>query len=146
MLNSYNLFLDDIRMPQDAYIYPRRNEKGVILIGANLEEISGIPRGNWEIVRSYDEFVAMIETKGLPSVVSFDHDLHPEHMKHYFAETSKTGIIDYSKFLVKTGKDCAQYFVDTVKKLGYSQKPKTFVHSANQWGKAEILKILKTLQ
>ena len=141
----YFLFLDDQRMPQDAYIYPRRNEKGLILIGASLEEVSNISRGNWEIVRSYDEFVAMIESKGIPSAVSFDHDLSEDHVNYYFSETSKTGLIDYSVFTVKTGKDCAQYFVDKLKQLGYVSKPKMFVHSANKWGAAEIKKVLNQL-
>lgn len=142
---SYFLFLDDQRMPQDAYIYPRRNEKGLILIGASLEEVSNIPRGNWEIVRSYDEFVATIESKGIPNAVSFDHDLHEDHVSYYLSETSQTGLIDYSLFTVKTGKDCAQYFVDKLKQLGHTSKPKMFVHSANKWGAVEIKKVLNQL-
>lgn len=44
----YKLFLDDERMPPD---------------------------GEWTIVRSYDEAVAIITHHGIPSYMSFDHDL-----------------------------------------------------------------------
>lgn len=57
---SYNLFLDDIRNPSDCihYMYTP--------IYTSVD---------WVIVRNYNEFVKTIEEKGLPEIVSFDHDL-----------------------------------------------------------------------
>ncbi|EDP96302.1 cyclic-phosphate processing receiver domain-containing protein [Kordia algicida OT-1] len=52
---SYNLFLDDIRVPEMVY--------------RNPEEFDFV------IVRTYEEFVAYIEVNGLPKYISFDNDL-----------------------------------------------------------------------
>jgi hypothetical protein len=41
---------------------------------AKIQDIE-IYRKKWQIVRSYDEFVAWIERHGLPDFISFDHDL-----------------------------------------------------------------------
>ena len=57
------LFLDDIRIPEDAYKYTN-----------NHDFISK----KWDIVRSYDEFVEYITNKGLPRHIAFDHDLGSE--------------------------------------------------------------------
>lgn len=142
MQKYYNLFLDDIRFPKDAYIYPRRDATNKIVAGRSLESVSGIPNGNWVVVRSYEEFVNCIEKNGIPYAVSFDHDLHPEHMDHYFDVTSKTGKIEYENFKYKTGKHCAQFLVDKLKNLNNDINIKTFVHSANPFGAQEIRKIL----
>ena len=56
----YNLFLDDIRFPEDCFEYAHQT----VYITTD-----------WIIVRSYDEFVKMIETNGVPYMVSIDHDL-----------------------------------------------------------------------
>src|SRR5690606_9463716 len=61
------LFLDDIREPLDD---------------------------TWYIVRSYNEFVSYIETKGIPYWMSLDHDLGEE----------------------KTGNDCLKYLLKYIKK------------------------------
>jgi len=142
---SYNLFLDDIRMPKDAWIYPRRDNKNLIISGKSLEAMSGVPNDNWEIVRSYEQFVSIIEMRGIPLIVSFDHDLHEEHMDHYFGVTSKTGKIHYDELKIKTGKHCAKFLVDKIRNLGNDVNIKTFVHSANRWGAAEIRKTLTSL-
>ncbi|KAB8153054.1 hypothetical protein EZY14_011790 [Kordia sp. TARA_039_SRF] len=52
---SYNLFLDDIRVPEMVY--------------RNPEEY------NFVIVRTYEKFVAYIKANGLPKYISFDNDL-----------------------------------------------------------------------
>ncbi|WP_298513269.1 cyclic-phosphate processing receiver domain-containing protein [uncultured Kordia sp.] len=52
---SYNLFLDDIRVPEMVY----RNPDDY----------------NFVIVRTYEKFVAYIEANGLPKYISFDNDL-----------------------------------------------------------------------
>ncbi|PTX62777.1 hypothetical protein C8N46_102177 [Kordia periserrulae] len=52
---SYNLFLDDIRVPEMVY--------------RNPEEYDFV------IVRTYEKFVAHIKANGLPKYISFDNDL-----------------------------------------------------------------------
>ena len=66
------LFLDDIRHPWDCI--PYMTNPGIY---AKLE---------WIIVKNYDQFIAKIEERGLPSMISFDHDLsdidyYPEWLK-----------------------------------------------------------------
>jgi len=135
MKNNLKLFLDDIRMPADAWIYSER---------IKMLEKSKTISCEWTIVRNYQDFCEFIDKFGIPSVVSFDHDLCEEHMKYYFDFTSQLGIIDYTKLKVKTGKHCAEYFVEKWKEAG---KPSTqvYVHSANRWGQVEIKNVLKEL-
>lgn len=60
---SWNLFIDDERWPKDAtwaewYDAPNRDE--------------------WLVARSWGEVVNLIDTYGMPSFISFDHDLGDE--------------------------------------------------------------------
>lgn len=135
MKNNLKLFLDDIRMPEDAWIYPER---------VKMLEKSKTQSCAWTIVRNYEDFCEFIDKFGIPEMVSFDHDLCEEHIRYYFDFTSKNGYIDYSNIRTKTGKHCAEYFVEKWTEAG---KPSTqvFVHSANRWGQVEIKKVLKEL-
>lgn len=133
--NNLKLFLDDIRKPADAFIYEER---------IKLLDKTHTHSCEWEIVRNYNDFCEFIDKFGIPEIVSFDHDLCEEHMKHYFDVTSFTGVIEYGNLKTKTGKHCAEYFVDKWKKAG---KPPVYVlvHSANRWGQVEIKNVLKEL-
>ncbi len=115
-LNSF-LFLDDCREPKDSFYY-------------TYNKIYNDP--NWNIVRSYDEFVQYITIHGLPSIISFDHDLADEHY-----ETDN--IEDYTE---KTGYECAKwlvnYCIDNNCKL-----PIYYCHSQNPVGKKNILTLLE---
>lgn len=133
--NNFKLFLDDIRMPQDAWIYSER---------VQMLQKSKTQSREWTIVRNYEDFCEFIDKSGIPEMVSFDHDLCDEHIKHYFDFASKNRYIDYSNLKTKTGKHCAEYFLDKWKIAG---KPSTqiYVHSANRWGQVEIKNVLKEL-
>jgi hypothetical protein len=128
---SYNLFLDDVRMPKDAWLYGKK-----VISLLQETEIK-----DWVIVRDYDEFTSMIRNGGIPSVVSFDHDLHFEHMRHYFDVVQKTGIVEYSKLRYKTGLACAEYLVRACHERGVPL-PKCYVHSANEVGRENIKRLL----
>lgn len=108
------LFLDDSRLPPDF---------------------------TWDVVRSYEEFIAYIELHGVPDVISFDHDLGTEHYQHYcdvvaYAEIDKKlneVKIPYEIFQEKTGYDCAKWLIEQ------GQLPKNYlVHSMNPVGKMNI--------
>lgn len=64
---TYNLFLDDVRIPHKSmdYMHP-----GVSHLYRTLE---------WVVARDYYQFVQAIEERGLPEIVSFDHDLADTH-------------------------------------------------------------------
>ena len=116
------LFLDDVRSAEMVFmntidpIYENNNE--------------------WEIVRSFNEFVSYIEEKGLPEFISFDHDLDYDHYK---LENQQD--IDYEKMEIKTGFHAAQWLInycaDNKLKL-----PNYKVHSMNLAGKRNIERIL----
>lgn len=128
---SYNLFLDDQRNPKDAFCYDEMKK---------LETLSGVPNGCWEIVRSLDEFVHAVNTKGVPSKVSFDTDLHFEHMRHFMGETQVSGIYEWQNFKHGCGIHCAAYLKS---KLTKDTNIKVYVHSANPAGRKIIKELMK---
>ncbi len=117
-----NLYLDDIRIPMDS------------------QKMLGDPRYtnlDWVIVRSYDEFVEIIQqgystTGRLPELISFDHDLADEHYDSL--------VVDYQE---KTGMECAKWLVefcmDHMLRL-----PEYLVHSSNPSGKENIIGLFKS--
>ena len=111
---KYNLFLDDDRDPEDVFQYMKHP---IYLIN-----------DDWEIVRNYDDFVKIIQEKGIPDKISFDHDL---------------GII---KSIEKTGYDCAKwliyYCLDNNKKI----PAEIFIHSMNPVGSANIKSLFDTYE
>ena len=92
---SYCLFLDDLRLCPDGFI----------------------------VARTYNDAVNLIKEKGLPSMISFDHDLGEE----------KTGY-DFAKFIVN-------YCLDF--KL---PPPLYYVHSANPVGAENIECLLSNFE
>jgi hypothetical protein len=93
----------------------------------------------WETVRSYTEFVDFIEKHGSEiDVVSFDHDLGPEHYVYGNADH-----IPYHKFHTPTGLDCARYLVKYCQEVGRNL-PRCFVHSFNRAGTSNIVNYLNT--
>lgn len=114
----FNLFLDDERFPQTA------------LRGGLVAEHKDMYRNDsdWEIVRNFDEFVKIIEEKGIPNMVSFDHDL---------ADISyHMGKMSFS-YREKTGYDAAKWLADYCYDNGF-KLPIYQVHSANPTGKKNI--------
>lgn len=118
---QYNLFLDDIRTPENAFNYTKNP------IFTDWE---------WVIVRSYAEFVAYIEENGIPSFVAFDHDLadityDPMTQREHF------------EYHETTGKDCADWLINYCidNELDF---PDYFVHSANPIGAENIDGLIKS--
>lgn len=90
--SDYRIFLDDIRTPENAWNYMKNP------IYLKLD---------WEIVRNFQEFVQIIEDRGIPQMVSYDHDLGLEEiwlpLKDYEKsyEVSSFGRIK-RKYIIKT--------------------------------------------
>lgn len=131
MSEKYRLFLDDARDPKDCLVYMhRRLGKDNLLY---MEE--------WVVVRNFDEFVKTIKERGLPEVVSFDHDLAQEH---YAGEmTAPEMWEEYQKWdgRERTGYDCAMFLHEYCywKNL---PMPRWFVHSMNSVGVERITSLL----
>lgn len=112
---GYNLFLDDERSPSQAGVYMKNN------LYFDL---------TWIIVRDYNAFVKVILEKGMPVLVSFDHDLADIHYN------PKTWTANF-KYKEKTGKDCAIWLVNHCMDTG-KEFPKWYVHSMNPVGGPSI--------
>lgn len=123
---SYFLFLDDFRSI-DMVRFPA--------------EYDFLPKIH---VKNYKEFVETIQNRGLPSVVSYDHDLKNEHYSEY-GEAIKRGYINYSKFKEKTGLDCAKFLINYCEE-NKKPLPIYFCHSMNHIGKKNILDLLKAAE
>jgi hypothetical protein len=133
MKRNVFLFLDDIRMPKDAFDYTH-NEMFL--------------KSKWVIVRDYNEFVRHIESNGMPKMISFDHDLADSH---YTPEELWT---DYEKSKAwqeqqvhkeKTGFECAKWLVDYCVDKG-EELPDFFCHSQNPVGKDNIEGLLNNFK
>jgi len=116
---KYNLFLDDFRVPSDAFW---------ITYNTMYNKLK------WEIVRDFDEFKEFVEKHGKDiSIISFDHDLADSHYIY--------GEPDYNQCEEKTGYHCAiwfcDYFLENISKY-LTDFPKTFCHSQNIIGKDNI--------
>jgi hypothetical protein len=83
------------------------------------------PNETWVRIYSYAEFVAYIEANGLPSEISFDHDLGE----------------DENKQVLPSGKDCANFLVAYC--IDHDlDLPKYDCHSANPCGWENIKGLL----
>lgn len=129
---KYNLFLDDVRKPIEAFLYGETKM---------LCEHSGINPWLWVVVRNYDDFVKTVEEKGIPDVVSFDCDLHREHMREYVKNTSYSGIYEWENFQNKCGIHCAKYLKDLLAREGKTTK--VYIHSANEVGRRIIKEMME---
>ncbi len=122
----YNLFLDDFRMPHDVGNYMNPVELRSLF---RLQE--------WVIVRDYSQFVGVVNEKGMPSMISFDHDLAEEH---YGMSGFYENLGDYYLQADRemTGYDCAKWLIE------YSvnnkiKLPIIMCHSMNPEGRKYIL-------
>jgi len=109
------------------------------------------PGYEWKIVRDYIEFTAFIinyfkENRKLPDLISFDHDLSPEHVDYYLDHQNQK-IEDYSIFKDKTGMHAAQWLIAVCEKNNISLKGiKLCVHSHNPAGSSNIQNALNAFK
>lgn len=118
----YNLFLDDLRYPVDCFEYTH--------LTVYLDE-------KWVIVRNYDEFVKAIQEKGIPEMISFDHDLADEH---YVAQDH----IEYGFMTEKTGYHCAMWLINYCIDNNLDIPKYIFIHSMNPVGGSNIASAFNT--
>jgi hypothetical protein len=128
-MKKYNLFLDDFRVPKDAFNYTHDTDF------LKLE---------WVIVRSYKEFVEEITERynfdgSFPGMIAFDHDLDDVHYEH------TSGNIPYEDMKEKTGYHCASWLVDFCMDRSL-QLPEYKVHSMNPAGKDNIQGLLSNFK
>jgi hypothetical protein len=109
--NNKGIFLDDIRVPSDlSYYIPK-------------EEITPYLLTNWIIIRNYPDFVAYISKNGIPSIISFDHDLG----------------LNIDSTEAESGYDALKYIVNLIIEQEHRVLPQVLCHSQNPVGKTNIL-------
>lgn len=120
---SYVLILDDLR-PISALKFIEKYEL--------MEKV---------LVKSYEEFINILNQKGLPEMVSIDHDLHPLHYK-IGARNNFMSLLGYEKCNIPTGLNAAKYLIKYCqeKKL---KLPVCYSHSQNPAGRQAILELIK---
>lgn len=122
----YNLFLDDERKPAGI-------------------SWTTLPSVSWTIVKSYDEFVSVISSRGLPEHVSFDNDLHESHYALYgnCILEGRTNF-PYEDCSPKTGWHCAKWMLEYCLDKGL-RLPHYTIHTLNQYAQRDI-KLLFSLK
>jgi len=73
---SYALFLDDERVPSDVFWM-------------------SLPKRDWVIVRTVEEFERTLRARGRPDMVSFDNDLKTPKEGHHAAKLLCDACIDH---------------------------------------------------
>lgn len=69
---------------------------------------------HFDVVRDFDGFTEHIEAYGIPRLISFDHDLHPEHTMFFYEGYGWCGPCENRRGfrMAPTGYDCAVWLVD----------------------------------
>ncbi len=88
------------------------------------------------LVRTYAEFAQYLDERGMPDLISFDHDLAEEHYPVGPNEAGRT--IPYADYVEKTGFDCARFIIDNNLDLRHWA-----VHSCNVQGRLNIERELR---
>jgi hypothetical protein len=127
------LFLDDFRKPIDVLQY--HEDAGHLALYEIL---------NWDLVRSYADFVRFIKINGVPDIISFDHDLHQEHYSPYMYDGDTYNAL-YKTFKEKTGFDAAKWLNRYIKRNNIPL-PIIYCHSRNPTGKENILSVFNNLK
>jgi len=135
MKNNKNLFIDDKRMPSDAYLEKLWDNPHNIYIDFE-----------WEVVESHWDFVKWIANNGVPKIISFDHDLAPSHYtpSHLWNDYEKSKEWQEKQVHKEaTGVASAIHILQHCKKYNL-ELPIFYVHSANPVGRDKILKALSS--
>lgn len=128
------LFLDDVREVREAVVWSEN---------VSLTAISGVSESDWDVVRSYDEFVTYLEHYGIPDVVSFDNDLYRvDDATDAELLIKQFQMVGWQEFKIPTGAHCAQYLVDMCIRNGVDV-PTHYIHTFNGVAAPIIKQILE---
>ena len=113
------LFLDDWRIPRDCatYMWQRTDCR--------------IYHEEWDIVRSYGQFVEWIEKNGVPDLVKFDYDLADVDELKEELPIEEWFNLDENR--VYTGLDCVEFLLDFCNKNDF-KFTEYVIHSVNTDG------------
>ena len=121
MITNYNLFLDDVRLPNQVTWVDIPSDQ------------------HYTVVRNYQEFVDLVTLRGVPKFVTYDHDLSDTHYGHGLRGED----IPYDQYTEKTGYDCAKWLVNYCMEKGIKH-PSYTVHSMNPVGAKNIISYVES--
>ena len=121
---AYNLFIDDFRMPKDAFAYMK---------------LPQYITKEWIVVRNFYAFITIIQNKGIPDSISFDHD-HSD--SHYNTELN----IPYDQYTEKTGYHCAKWLIDYCIDNNKKLPAEILIHSTNPAGSLNIKSLFESYE
>jgi len=127
---SYALFLDDVRMPDQA-LYSECLEGRIRFAEPRIL--------NWKIVRTYKDFITLISKEGIPKIVSFDHDLADEHYVEGISCTQPK----YGEYKEKTGYECLKWLTEYCMERNLPL-PKCYIHSFNPVGRENMFSLIES--
>ena len=122
------LFIDDWRVPRDCATYMWQRKVNCTIF-----------HEDWDIVRSYGQFINWIEKNGVPNLVAFDYDLADVEELKEELDIEEWFSLDENR--VWTGLDCAKYLLNYCKENNI-KFPDYIIHSVNPDGVEEIKKLL----
>lgn len=101
---------------------------------------------NFEVVRTYDQFVRYIEMNGLPHLISFGHDLAAEHTEDLLSdenwEKSNDEIeLNYDSYKEPSGYHAARFLIDYCFE-NQLKIPQCTVHTGNSVGGKNIIELI----
>lgn len=129
-MQTYKLFLDDIRFPHWCLTYKTQF----------MPSDRKVYSEDWVIARNHQEFVKLIKEKfaqgEFPNLISFDHDLAPEH--YSLVDDQDMDLFTPEQLgIEETGNDSAKWLVEFCLENKVSL-PVCYVHSANPAGRERI--------
>lgn len=122
------LFLDDWRIPRDCaqYMWQRKVDCKIF-------------HEEWDIVRSYGQFVAWVEKNGIPDLVSFDYDL--DDVDELKEELPFEDWFNLEENRPYKGTDCLRYLIRKCNDTG-TKLPNCIIHSVNPDGCQELKELI----
>jgi hypothetical protein len=128
LLPTTRLFLDDWRNPKDCaqYMWQRRVDCRIF-------------HEEWDIVRSYGQFVNWIDKNGIPDVVSFDYDL--DDVEELKEELPIEEWFNLDENRAYKGTDCLRYLIKKCRDSNI-KLPNCIIHSANPDGCDELKQLI----
>lgn len=132
------LWLDDIRDPFEEF-YLKHITKLVSDSEYQLP-VSVV----W--IKNYDEFKLYLRHRGLPELVSFDHDLADEHYDPSMLHDPESYNEKYDSFQEKTGYDCLKYLCQYCQDNVLPLPKEIHFHTANPVGKQNMISYLENFK
>jgi hypothetical protein len=93
----------------------------------------------WIVVRNFYAFITIIQNKGIPDSISFDHDLSDSH---YNTELN----IPYDQYTEKTGYHCAKWLIDYCIDNNKKLPAEILIHSMNPAGSLNIKSLFESYE